>query len=435
MNIFLGVKLKYFRQIYYFTQLKRHQWLEEKDLIGIQEIKLRALINHAYQNVPFYRDLFNSVGVKPKDINSVNDLQKIPIISKEDIRKNYPNKILAKELDISNCLIRSTTGSCGMPLKVAFSPEVLTFQESVSFFAFFESGLRLTDKVVKIYHTDSQNNLFPKLFKKLGIFDWETISIFNSVESIIESLKYLNADVIRTYPSMLLLLSNEIVKQNIVGINPRLIITGGETLTDNSRIEISGVFNSDLRRVYGAEEFGHFAFECNQHSGLHIISDAVIAEVVKEEKKITENAEGEIVLTSLYNYAMPLIRYKLGDIVCISGKKCACGRGFPLITSIEGRADDFLILPSGKKISPRMINVIEDIPGVSMYKTVQETKNRIVVNLVKGKGFNDKTISEIKKNIKIGCLGEDVEVEVKLVEELPLERRGKLRAVVSNVKE
>jgi phenylacetate-CoA ligase len=132
---------------------------------------------------------------------------------------------------------------------------------------------------------------------------------------------------------------------------------------------------------------------------------------------------------------MPLIRYKLGDIGTFTHEECDCGRGFPLIKSIEGRTDDFLILPSGRKISPRVINVIEDIPGVSRYKTIQETKNRIVVNLVKGEGFSEKTIYEINKHIKAGCLGEDVEVDVKLVKELPLEKRGKLRAVVSNVKE
>jgi len=150
---------------------------------------------------------------------------------------------------------------------------------------------------------------------------------------------------------------------------------------------------------------------------------------------VEEGEYGEIVVTSLFNYTMPLIRYNIGDIGTFTDKKCACGRGLPLIKSLEGRTDDFLILPSGKKISPRTINVIEDVAGVSRYQTIQESKNRIVVNLVKGNGFGPKTIDEIKKHIIAGCLGEDVTVDVKLVDDLTRNKRGKLRAVVSYVKE
>ena len=184
-----------------------------------------------------------------------------------------------------------------------------------------------------------------------------------------------------------------------------------------------------VRRIW------RLAFECKENSGYHIISNSVIIEFVKDGRNIDEGAQGDIVVTSLFNYTMPLIRYNIGDIGTFTKEKCSCGRGLPLVKSIEGRKDDFLILPSGRKISPRMINVIEDIPGVLRYKTIQETKNRIVVNLVKGEGFSEKTIYEINKHVKAGCLGEDVEVYVKLVKELPLEKRGKLRAVVSNVKE
>jgi phenylacetate-CoA ligase len=186
--------------------------------------------------------------------------------------------------------------------------------------------------------------------------------------------------------------------------------------------------------MYGTEENGLLAFECKQHAGYHVVSDAAIVEIVKKEKNAAEGEYGDIVVTSLFNYSMPLIRYNIGDIGTFTNTKCDCGRGLPLIKRIEGRTDDFLTLPSGRKISPRVINVIEDIPGVSRYKTVQEAKDRIVVNIVKGRGFGPETINEIKKHIKAGCLGEDVKVDVKLVDELSTNRRGKLRAVVSNVK-
>jgi phenylacetate-CoA ligase len=131
---------------------------------------------------------------------------------------------------------------------------------------------------------------------------------------------------------------------------------------------------------------------------------------------------------------MPLIRYKLGDIAIPIDTKCSCGRGFPLIKEIEGRDDDFFTLPSGKEISPRMINVIEFIPGIQEYKIIQEKKERIVVKLVKNHEFSKRTISEVKNKISIGCLGEEVEVVIESVKELPKERTGKKRAVLSKVR-
>ena len=110
MNIFSRIKPNYFRQLYYFVQLKRHQWLNKKDLIKIQEKKLRVLINHAYQDVPFYQDLFNSVGIKPKDIKGLKDLQKLPILTKDIVRNNYPDRIVSKGLNIAKCHSQSTTG-------------------------------------------------------------------------------------------------------------------------------------------------------------------------------------------------------------------------------------------------------------------------------------------------------------------------------------
>ena len=322
-----------------------------------------------------------------------------------------------------------------MPLKVAFSSKMEDYAKGLTYFVYSECGLRLKDKFVHIFHKSFHRSSLGRLLEKIGILDWKFVSIFNPIESILESLKDLRPDVIITYPSMLLLLSKKIREENIDGINPRFIITSGETITDYNRNKISQAFNSDIYCLYGTEECGRLAFECKECSGYHIISDSSIIEFVKEGRNVEEGEQGDIVVTSLFNYTMPLIRYNIGDIGTFTKEKCTCGRGLPLIKSIEGRTDDFLILPSGRKISPRLINVIEDIPGVSMYKTIQENKNRIVVNLVKGEGFCEKTTRDIKNHISEGCFGEDIEIKVKLVNELPLEQRGKRRAVVSNVNE
>ena len=431
MSILQKLRLQYFRRLFYLTELKRHQWHKKEVIIRLQEKRLRALIDHAYHKVEFYQNLFDSVGIKPQDIKTVHDLQKIPTITKETVRKNYPDNIVAKGVDITKCHTRSTTGSTGIPLKIHQNAKELDYFVSANVFVWLSQGLRLRDKFVGIRHEGF--HVTNTLLKKIRIFNFENISIFNPLEDIIEALKDSNPDIITSYPSMLLLLSEEIESRNITGISPRIIRSVGETLNEYTRKKIGGTFNSQILAQYGSEEFGALAFECIEHSGYHVVSDAVIIEIVKDHKHVAHDEEGEIVVTGLYNYTMPLIRYKIGDIGRFTEAKCACGRGFPLIKNIEGRTDDFLILPSGKKVSPRVINVIEEIPGVSSYKTIQETKNKIVVYLVEGKGFSSKTVDEIKSHIKDGCFGEDVDVIVRLVEELPRNSRGKLRAVISNV--
>lgn len=434
MHTFPRPKLSNYRQIYYLSQLQRHQWFKGVDLRRSQNQRLRAIINHSYHNVPFYNNLFKSLGVKPKDIKTVKDLQKIPILTKENVIKNYPGEIIRKGVDIKQCHTRSTTGSTGIPLRISFGSKDYCYHIALHVFVLFAQGLKLNDKYVTIFHKGKHlfNNI---LFKKLGLLNWENISIFKPVEEIIEALQKSNPDVINSYPSILLLLSKEIEKRNISGINPRFIRHGGESLTESSRNRIGKNFKSELYAQYGTEEFGAIAFECKARSGYHIVSDAVVIEIIKDGETVAEGEEGEIVVTCLYNYTMPLIRYKLGDIGTFTSEKCACGRGFPLIKSIEGRSDDYLILPSGKKVSPRVINVLEDIPGVARYKTIQETKNKIVVNLIKGKGFSQKTIDQIKNHIKNGCNGEEIDIDVKLVKEIPQNRRGKARAVISYVKD
>jgi phenylacetate-CoA ligase len=259
------------------------------------------------------------------------------------------------------------------------------------------------------------------------------VSVFDHQENILKKLSDLKPDVIYTYPSILSLLGKEIEEKKNLEVSSKLILTTGEFLTDSNREKLKSIFKSEISSIYSTVEFGHIAFECKEHSGYHIITDNVIVEFVKDGIDVSVGEKGEVIVTTLHNFAMPLIRYKLGDIAVPLNTKCNCGRGFPLIKDIEGREDDFFIMPSGKKISPRMINVIEFIPGIKEYKIIQKTKKRIAVKLVKNDEFSERTIIEVKNKILIGCLGEDVQVEVESVKELPKERTGKKRAVVSEV--
>lgn len=423
----------YIRGLYYIAQLRKNQWLKEEELKQIQEKKLRAIVNHAYHNVLFYRELFDTVGIKPEDIKSTEDLRKIPIITKREVQKNYPDKMIANGVDINQCGIGHTTGSTGVPLEICYGQKTNDYSQALLHYAYFACGLRLIDKLVFICSTRHEKTIKNMWFRKLGILRKEQISIFEPIEIIIEALKKSKPDAIYSFPSVLLLLAKEIEEKDIPGIYPRVIITHGETLTDYARKKIGDVFHAEIFNTYGAAEFIRLAFECKEHMGYHMISDCAIIEFIKDGKNADVGEPGEIVVTGLYNYEMPLIRYKLGDIGTPSNKKCACGRGYPLMESFEGRTDDFLILPSGRTISARLINIMEYIPGISKYRLIQKEKDRFVVQVVKGNGFSENTISQIKQQIQMGCSPEKAKIEVVLMDDIPKDKSGKLRAVISEM--
>jgi phenylacetate-CoA ligase len=186
--------------------------------------------------------------------------------------------------------------------------------------------------------------------------------------------------------------------------------------------------------LYGSEEFNRLAWECEKQQGYHLDIDLHYIEFIDKNNNIVKTGDGEFVVTSLVNYGFPYIRYKLGDFAKLTKKKCSCKRSFPIVEQIQGREDDYIKLPSGRIISPRRINIIEEIPGIQHYQTIQRKKNLFEVLVVKDNKFSKNTINQIKHQIKLGSYGEDVQVNVKLVDKIKREKSGKLRAVISLVK-
>lgn len=415
---------KYLYYLRYLAELKSHQKKDKKQLEEIQLKKLKKMVNHAYNNVPFYRDLFSKNNIDPDNIKNLDDLEKIPILTKKEIRENY-DKILAYNTDKEKCRVVSTTGSTGIPLKIWNDNDAQLYTSSVVYFALFESGLRLKDSIMEL--TGILEDCSKTLIKK------SMISTFDPPDKVISMIRKYNPDILYSFPSIFKTLSNSL-REELPFSKLRQIYTHGETLTESCRETISSAFGAEVYNTYGSTEFNRLAFECSEHSGLHMITDCAVIEIIKDGQRVGPGEEGEIVVTGLYNYAMPLIRYNLGDIGVLADYECSCGRGWPLIKSIEGRSDDFLTLPSGRIISPRTINVIENIPGIVEYRTIQEKRDTFLVQVVPGKDYSPDTDRQIDEQIKLGCLGEKINIKVELMNELPRERTGKLRAVISKVR-
>ena len=421
---------------YYLLQLKKNQWEDSRQLKNIQFKRLKAIIKHAYNYVPYYHRLFSSAKIRPEDIRNLGDMRKIPLTTKQDIQINYRD-VIARGVDVSKLPSRFTSGSTGTPLKIISDYSNVWFRNAATRYPFFECGVKLSDNFVTVWGR-AQSIVWLRIYVRLWGDISETVVPLFPQEKLINVLRQINPDVLNTFPSVLSTLAN----YDVSGINPRLIFTQGEVVTQHCRDLVKKLFSSELFEIYGSVEFGHLAFECNEHCGLHIITNGAYIEFVDEEGEyISPGEQGEIIVTGLYNRAMPLIRYRIGDVGIPNDEKCPCGRSWPLIKNIQGRINDYIVLPSGRKISwlhfyHHFYKELEkNVFSISQYQIIQDRKNRIIFKAVKEREFDLEMLKRIKNNLEtyFAKLGENLEVVTQVVKEIPMERTGKRRILISRL--
>lgn len=425
--------------LYYQWQLRKDQWKNPRQLKEIQFKKLKDILKHAYDYVPYYHRLFSAAKTKPDDIRNFEDMRKIPIISKQDIQNFFPDMV-ARGVDTSKLDSGVTSGSTGIPLKVLRDPSFTRagYHYSVNGYILSECGVRSTDNFVTVWGRDGKSIQWGKKYERLWMGISETVVPLFSPAELVNVLRLVKPDVLNTFPSILSTLAN----YDTSGMHPRIVLTQGEVVTQHCRDLVRKMFGLELFETYGCVEFGNLAFDCNEHCGLHVITNSALIEFVDESgEHVSSEEQGEIVVTGFLNYVMPLIRYRIGDLGIPTDEKCACGRSWPLIKGIQGRINDYLALPSGRKISwlylfRALYGILkENASAISQYQIIQDRKDRIVFNLVKGREFNPEILEQIIKSLKTEFdeLGENLQIVTQIVDDIPMGRTGKRRAYISKI--
>ncbi len=418
--------------LFMLRRLRENLRLQRAELEALQRRKLTALINHAYENVPYYRDLFASAGINPVDIKGVEDLPKIPTTSKIKLQSVPRGQIMARGKDINGCVEDVTSGSTGIPLHVYFTREDYDIRSLVFIRTFMESGYRLTDRQAIMCDTRfvSKKKYW---FQKFGIFRKKYIPVQLDLNRQIEILMDYKPDFIHGYPQSIAMIADEMIRQGINSISPRMVCTGAELVSKKIRDTINAAFGVTMVDTYATIESGLIAWQCRAREGYHINSDTVVLELLNNGKPALPGERGTVVITNLHSFAMPIIRYELGDICIPTGEACSCGSQLPMMSVVEGRIDDMIYTPSGKVISPNSItNALEDVEGISRFRVIQERLELLIAQIVKGNGFSSNTPTRTKELLK-ELVGEKMEVEVQLVNEIPRAHTGKIRAVISKV--
>ena len=404
--------------------------LTPEALRRLQNKKLRALIQHSYTHVPYYHHLFKKAGLHPDDVKTVDDLPKIPITRKEDLRDLPAEEVLASDYAVEQCNVRRTSGTTGIPLTVYWDQKARLIHILAIARWQLECGDKITHKTIDLGSGTGVPVRHP--FQPLGIFRKKWVSPHIDVKSQIAEIKAYDPRSLVSCPTLLEALCKEIIDKDVHGLDIRLVFSLGEYLDDPTRALIQDALNAEVFNSYGCREISRTSFECSHHEGLHTLADMVFVEIARDGAPVSIGDEGEVTVTNLHNHAMPFIRYAVGDIGVMLGSDCPCGNCSPLMQITEGRTKDRIWLPDGRRIPALVpIEVLRYVDGLRQFQLVQETHDRIVVHIIPGRTMADTVPNEIKQQLKL-ILG-NIEIEVREVDSIPREASGKLRQFITNV--
>lgn len=398
-------------------------------LVRLQEAKLRRLIRHAHDHVPFYRLMFKKHGVAPEEIQTLDDLRKLPVIDKGDLKACPLTDVISNYHDSIDDLIRvSTSGSSGVPFDIFIDQSYNRLRKAQSLRPYLSNGRRFTD--CSVYFTGFPDQK-PKWFERLGVLREQRISCNVPHALQLQAFNKFRPQVVQGYPSALTSFASFVRDGGIQISRTRLIFTDSELLTPEGRGLIEQTFGAPVIDVFGTWETGNIAYECDRHCGYHIAVDCVMLELVTEGgKPAGDGEEGEIVCTVLDNLTMPLIRYNLHDIAAYTADTCACRRSFPLLNVIAGRSDDTVRLADGRTLSPQgflaSFNFLNET--VSEFQIIQEAIDRFTIIVVPGPHFDSERIRSM-----VASRYPSARVSITVVERIQREASGKLRSFRSQV--
>lgn len=418
-------------------EMEKTQWLKPEQIEVLQLENLHRFLLSVEQNVSCYQKLFKKSGISASDINSLEDLQKLPLTDKSFIRANLEQLKSDNALGLSRF---NTGGSTGEPLIFYIGKERVSHDVAAKWRATRWWDVDIGDAEIVVWGSPIELGTQDRVRQ---IRDWilrtSLLPAFemsvDRLDSFIKTIQKIRPKMLFGYPSALAHIAshaeNRGIRMDKLAIKVAFVTS--EQLYDYQREKIQSVFGCQVANGYGGRDAGFIAHQCKE-GGMHITAEDIIVEIIDKKGKVLPKGEsGEIVVTHLATQDFPFIRYRTGDIGALSPDLCSCGRGLPLLKEIQGRTTDFIVAQDGTVLHGlALIYVLRDLAGVKEFKIVQESLDKTRVQIVKDNAYQpnfDLIIqSEFKKR-----LGECVEIHVEYKNEIKAEKSGKFRYVVSKV--
>jgi phenylacetate-CoA ligase len=426
----------------YYHELKKSQWLTSADIKKLQEQKLRALVQHAYRHVPYYRDRMKELDLTPSDIESIEDLAKLPLLSKQDVRDNLYFALLSDNHNKKRIMRISTSGSTGEPFTCFADQHQLEIRLAATMRAVEWTGYRFGDRQARLWHQTIGMTTSQIIREKIDALLCRRLFIpaFNmsdeSIEQFVKKLKKHKPLFIDGYAESFNFLASYLKTSDLDGLRPKAIMSSAQILPEQSRKIVENSFGCKVFDKYGSREFSGIAYECEAHQGHHVVAESYVVEILKDGRPAKPGEMGEVVVTDLNNYCMPLIRYRLGDVAVAVDPKasCACGRGLPLIGKIEGRVQALIFGKSGRYMPGTFFaHLFKDYEYlIRQYFVEQVVHGEIILKIVKGPRFSEDEFQTVLSLLR-EHLGDNTIISVEFVDMIPMGRTGKQQGSLSRI--
>jgi phenylacetate-CoA ligase len=413
-------------RIYPLLKQKRdNQWKSKALLDKEQILSAQKIIQYAKQHSLFYNNEFENIQLS--DIKTLESLKLLPTVTKNVIINQYEQ--ITTNFD-ETYVSKTTGGSTGEPVSILKNINALAHERASTWRAYEWANIEVGHSQGRFWGVPHTKSDRIKATITDLIANRKRVNAFNlsnqSLNKYYKELSKFNPSYLYGYVSVIEALAKHIQENNLSPFkNLKSIITTSEVLYDNSRMTIQDAFNTKVFNEYGCGEVGSIAHEC-EFGNMHIMSDNLILESSKEN---------ELIVTDLHNFKMPLIRYRLGDFGIISNESCQCGRNFPILKHLFGRAYDFIRLENGQKIHPESVIYIfesfkKSFDVISQFQVIQSEISRIDLKIIPKQGWSlekgDYLISLMQKNIS-----KKINFKIEVVENLGREKSGKMRVVKS----
>lgn len=422
----------YQQQLDQLMQERTHDELRE-----LQAQELARLLVHAQRHVPWYRRLFADHGIQASQIDLENFSRLVPILEKSQLHA-HAQQLVADNLASRQLHTINTSGTTGSPLNVVTT--VTALQKNYAFFERFlrSAGVSSNDPSV----TFAGRMLLPA--RQSGPPYWRRNLAANTLlcssyhiapataADYLRRIADFKPTYIDAYPSAAFTLAQHLLAQpEHHDINLRAIVTSSETLFEHQRALIEQAFGCRVFDQYGNAEMAACITQC-EHGLYHVNMEYGIVEVLREDGTAAAAGEsGELVCTGFLNHAMPMIRYRIGDSAIVADTACDCGRPWPTLSALLGRADDQILATDGRQIG-RLDPLFKGLDGIKETQLVQTAPNQIIVNLVRTADYTASTGDKLVEALK-ARVGYDMHVELHFLEHIPRTAAGKFRAVISKL--
>lgn len=432
----LHERLKRHDSVALLHEMETVQWWAPARLAALQLQRLRHLLQEVGVNVPYYKNLFEKIGFDPQSVQSLADLQRLPLLTKPLIRTHTE----ALKNQQAQGLKRFTTGgSSGEPLSFWLGKQRISHDVAAKWRATRWWGVDIGDPEIVVWGSPIELGQQDRLKQwRDKLLRTQLLPAFEMSESkldqFIATIRTVKPRMLFGYPSALTHIASHAQKRNVClsDLGIQVVFVTSESLYETQRRTLSEVFGCGVANGYGGRDAGFIAHECPA-GGMHLTADDLVVEIINEAGQVqAPGVAGEIVVTHLSTLEFPFIRYRTGDIGTLGSTPCACGRSLPLLQSIQGRSTDFVVAADGTVMHGlSLIYILRDLPGIQAFKVIQESRALTQVLLVTEADFLPDSVARIVRGFK-QRLGAEVSVVVNLVAHIPAEKSGKFRYIISH---